>query len=54
MSESTVRYPELGDMGQGRPQYREGDEIVHPSGVRYRRVNGHWQIVAATPPEGSA
>lgn len=50
MSESVVRYPELGAMGQGLPQYQEGDIVIHPSGTRYQRINGHWQLIEPAPP----
>jgi hypothetical protein len=46
-----VAYPELGGPGQGRPMYREGDELDHPSGARYKRVNGHW-VCIQKPGEG--
>lgn len=39
-----VNYPALGTTATKRPMYAEGATLTHPSGVTYRRINGHWVI----------
>lgn len=41
-----ANYPELGPVDTLKPKYREGDEYTHPSGVRYRRIQGNWVAIA--------
>ena len=45
MAEAHVRYEHLGEFGQGRPMYKEGDRLVHPSGAVYQRINGNWVCI---------
>ena len=42
-------YPELGTPADQRQMYDEGAVLVHPSGVRYRRVDGRWVIDEGSP-----
>ena len=37
-------YPELGGVDSQRIFYNKNDEIIHPSGVVYVRINGNWTI----------
>ena len=39
-----LHYPELGGVDKKRRFYGEGEEYVHPAGVRYIHRNGRWVI----------
>lgn len=43
--ENKINYPELGGVHEQRRFYKDGDEIEHPSGNRYKRVDGNWVLV---------
>lgn len=38
-----VAYPELG--GPGGRMYRNGEQLQHPSGAVYQRIDGHWVVI---------
>jgi len=45
-------YQELGDTPGAKGQWHgEGAEITHPSGVKYKRINGNW-VVQEQPGKG--
>jgi hypothetical protein len=39
-----INYADLGGVDSKKKFYSEGEEIVHPSGVKYVRRNGNWVI----------
>lgn len=39
-----THHSELGGVDKKKKFYSEGEEIVHPSGVRYVRRGGRWVI----------
>ena len=40
-----TNYPELGGVHEQKKFYAEGDEITHPSGAVYKRIDGNWVLI---------